>query len=178
MMAAKIKDLKITEAGGSSSEIVTVEDVKNYLQIEGTAYDGQLSIFITAARQVIEQSYSVSLIEKTVVAIMDVTKPDPFRLPFYPVGSVTQVKWRKCPSTWVTLTPDEDYYTFGDESVYIDSSEVGLHEITYTLGVDPRTVYIQAIQAQVGYMFNNRDAKPGDVAPEVTALLSAFYTYA
>ena len=175
-MGAKIKDLKFTEAGGSATEIVTISEVKDYLQIEGTGYDGPIGIFVTAARQMLEQLCSVSLIEKVAIAIIESTKAEAFKLPFYPVESITQIQWKKCPSTWVTLTGD-DYCTYGENNVYIESSEIGLHKITYVLGVSDLSVWRQAIQAQAAFMFNNRDAKPGTVAPEVMALIQPFYTY-
>ncbi len=170
-MGAIIKDLKLTEAGGSATELVTVADVKTYLQIEGTAYDGPLAIFISAARRLIEAYCSVSLFEKTAILTINTSNYKPFRLPQYPVESITSVYWKKCPSEWVELVADEDYSTFGEDNVWIESSDIGLHKVTYVLGVDGGHIWPQAIQAQAAFMFNNRDAKPGAIAPEVMALI-------
>lgn len=173
-MGAILQDLKLNEAGGSATEIVTVADVKIYLQIEGSAYDGPIGIFITAARQMIEKLCNVSLMEKTAIATIHATGYK-FTLPYKPVSGITQVRWRKCPSEWVTLAT-EDYDTTGNDGITIESSEVGLHEVTYTLGQDTDGIYQQAIKAQAGWMFNNRDTdKVTAVAPEVNALLAQSY---
>lgn len=175
-MAAILQDLKLTEAGGSATEIVSVAEVKTYLQIEGTAYDGPIGIFITAARQMIEQRCGVSLMEKTAIAIINNNSTKPFKLPYYPVTAISEVKWRKCPSEWVVLVADDDYSTIGNSNVEIDSSDVGLHQVTYTLGVDDRHIFVQAVKAQAGYMFTNRDAdRKVDMAPEVNALLQGSF---
>jgi uncharacterized phiE125 gp8 family phage protein len=174
-MAAIIKDIEFTEAGGSATEIVSVAELKEYLQIEGTAYDNTLAIFITAARQFIEAKCNISLIEKSVIVTIYSSNYKPFELPYSPITSITQVKWRKCPSEWQILIYDDEYSTFGNNRVSIESSEVGLHEISYTLGVDTKSVFIQAVKAQAGYFFNNRDSdKENTMAPECKALLFPF----
>ena len=171
-----IKDLQLTPVDGSATEIVTVADVKTYLQIEGTAYDGPIGIFITAARQMIERATGCILLERTAVATIHNTGLGAMLLPYGPVTEVTQVRWRKCPSTWETLVlADEEYSTYGNDRVYVESVEVGLHEITYTLGVDGNVIFEQAVKAQAGYMFNNRDSdKAVTMAPEVKGLLSQY----
>jgi len=171
-MGSFLKDILLTDAGGTASEIVTVEDVKTYLQIEGDAYNGPIGVFITAARMMVETMCGVSLYEKEAIATIQSTGRN-FTLPYGPVQSISLVRWKKCPSTWVTLTEPDDYGTYGNNRVTIESSEVGLHEVTYTLGVDPRGIFVQAVTAQAGFMFNNRDMsdKP---APEVKALLAGY----
>ncbi len=170
-MGAILRDLLLTDAGGTATEVATVAEVKTYLQIEGDAYNGPLGLFITAARQMIEQMCGVSLMEKQSIAQIEATGYK-FTLPFGPVQSITQIRWKKCPSTWVILTSD-DYSADGNNRITIESSEVGLHEITYQLGVDQRGIFKQAVIAQAGFMFNNRDQsdKP---APEVKALLRQY----
>lgn len=175
-MGAIIKTFKTTDEAGSSTELVSADDLKTYLQIEGTAYDAVLEIFISAARHMIERMCSVSLFDKVAVAEIHNTGYKAFTLPWGPVASVDVVEWKKCPSEWVTLTTDE-YSSDINYNATIESSEMGLHRITYMLGVDGRTVFAQAIKAQAGFMFTNRDAKNtgvANIAPEVTGLLSQF----
>lgn len=173
-MGAILQDLKLTEAGGSATEIVTVAEVKTYLQTEGSAYDGPIGVFITAARQMIEKLCNVSLMEKTAIAVIHATGYK-FTLPYKPVTAISEVKWRKCPSEWVVLTTD-DYDTTGNDGITIESSEVGQHQVTYTLGQADDAIYQQAIKAQAGWMFNNRDTdKMMVLAPEVKALLGQSY---
>lgn len=170
-MGAILQDLKITDASGSATEILTVAELKTYLQIEGSAYDGPLAVFITASRIMIEKLCGVSLMEKTAIATIHSTGHK-FVLPYKPVGAITQMRWKKCPSEWVTLTAD-DYDTTGNDAITVESSEVGLHEITYTLEQANDAIYKQAIKAQAGWMFNNRDTENAQkVAPEVNMLLS------
>ena len=169
-MGAILKDIKLTDIDSSGSEIVTVAELKTYLQIEGTAYDGPLAIFIKAARQMIEAYTATSLFPKTAITTIHTTGYKPFKLPYKPVDAITLVRWKKCPSEWVTLVADEDYNTNGNDAIFIESSDVGLHEVTYTLGVDGSGLYQQAVKAQAGYMFTNRDSQK--LAVEVEALLS------
>ena len=171
-MGAILKDIQLTEA--TADEVVTVAEVKAYLQLEGTAYDAVLGTFITAARQLIEAMCSVSLFPKDAVVQIHNTGYKPIPLPYGPVTDVTEVQWKKCPSTWQVLTTDE-YDVDGNYYKAINSSEVGLHQISYTLGVDERPIFQQAIKAQSGWMFNNRDSdKVSRIAPEVEMLLGNY----
>ena len=171
-MGVILQDIKLTDIG--STEVVTVAELKTYLQIEGAGYDGPLAMFITAARIMIEQMCSVSLLTKTAIATFQNSGHKPMQLPFAPVASITKVEWKKCPSEWVDLlAADNEYEAIGENRISIESSEVGLHRITYSLGVDTQGIFKQAIKAQGGFMYNNRDADRGAMmAPEVKGLLA------
>lgn len=158
-----------------NTEPVTVAELKTYLQIEGTAYDGPLEIFITAARQKIENYCNVSLVPKSLVVLAELTSNyKPVSLPFGPIDSVTSIEWQPdcgC-GDWEVLASDEDFFTLGNNVFKI--MKHGLIKATYTTEADDRSVWKQAIKAQAAYSFNNRDSDRRDaIAPEVEMLVSS-----
>lgn len=159
------------------TEPVTVAALKTYLQLEGTAYDGPLGSFITSARQLIEQHCNVSLVNKSLRVKIKNPNYHAFPLPFSPIAAVSQVEWQRCRSTKVILDygTDEEWW-FQDEDAdqkYIYSTKTGEFYINYTTYADSRTIWQQAIKAQAGYMFNNRDSENRDrLSPETIGLIN------
>lgn len=172
MARTYLLDIK-TQSEITSNEIASVKDLKNYLQIEGCAYDGPLEIFIIAARKKIENYCNTSLTAKTLHATFETHGICGMALPFPPFDSIIKVEWKKCPSTWQELQSDADYHIENDQAgeAVIHSSECGKHRITWTTKFpDDYQIYQQAILAQAGYMYTHRDDANG-WAPEAKALL-------
>jgi uncharacterized phiE125 gp8 family phage protein len=158
------RDIQITDdnTNEGAAEPVSAAEVKAFLQIEGTAYDTVIEIFITAARKQIEQYCNVSLVPKEIVCKVRNPNYKPFPLPFGPVDTVTAVKWKECPSTLTTLTVDTDYDVDYGTITYIESSEAdtqpcNFHQVEYTTTADTSAAFKQAIIAQAGYMYTHRD---------------------
>jgi uncharacterized phiE125 gp8 family phage protein len=158
------KDIQIVEdnTNTEAAEPVTVSEVKAFLQVEGTAYDSVLAIFITAARKQIEQYCNVSLVPKEIICKVRNPNYKPFPLPFGPVDTVTAVKWKECPSQLVTLTEGDDYDVDLGTITYINSSEAdtqpcNFHQVEYTTTADTSVAFKQAIIAQAAYMYTHRD---------------------
>lgn len=188
MAIPTVNDILITDTG---SEQVSVTDLKTYLQIEGAAYDGPLGIFITAARQMVERLANVSLVDKTIVLnITTVSAYYPFELPFPLLDTVTSVEWLpSCGCTnnvYETLVVGDDYTVNVGYISTIKADQYGQFKVTYNTTADTRSIWLQAIKAQAGWMYNNRDSKPGmynnrdsksgDIAPEVSALINTVST--
>lgn len=158
------RDIQITDdnTNEGAAEPVSAAEVKAFLQIEGTAYDTVIEIFITAARKQIEQYCNVSLVPKEIICKVRNPNYKPFPLPFGPVDTVTAVKWKECPSTLTTLTVDTDYDVDYGTITYIESSEAdtqpcNFHQVEYTTTADTSAAFKQAIIAQAAYMYTHRD---------------------
>lgn len=165
-----------------ATEPVTVDEVKEYLQLEGTAYDNVMEIFITASRQMIENYANVSLVAKEIRAQIRNPNYNAFPLPYPPIESVEQLIFKRCASASVDQTYNTDWF-FNDadakaKEIIVPSQACGPNQffiVHYFTEADERAVFKQAIKAQCGYMFNNRDSdKVNKMAPETEALIRAF----
>ncbi len=160
----EIKDIQITDDNTSegNAEPVSVSEVKLFLQLEGTAYDSAIGIFITAARKQVENYCNVSLTPKTIVAKIKNPCYKPFPLPYGPVDEVTQVRWKKCPSSYLTLTEGDGYDVDLGQITYINSEEAdagsyNFHEVTYSTTAATDSAFKQAIISQAAWMYTQRD---------------------
>lgn len=176
MAKYSIKKVQSNDDNGYQGEIVTVTDLKNYLQIEGTAYDGPLARFITSARQMIERFTNVSLYPKTYKVEIKTFHGDSFPLPYAPHTGVTQVAWRKCPSTVIQLDEGTQWGIVddGSDQYEIWANREGTFYVTYESGANDASIFQQAILAQAAYSFNNRDSDlQYKIAPEAAAIVNA-----
>lgn len=153
------------------TEPVTVADVKKCLQLEGTGYDDLLQPLISQVRIQVEDYCGVSLVSKEIQAQIFNKSDLPMVLPYPPVSGITEIKWKKCPAQWLVLVAGYDYDV--DDNFDIDSSESGLHQITYTTTADTDAQLLQAIIIQVGYLFTQRDeAAVNGWSPQAKAILN------
>ena len=164
-----------------ATEPVTVAEVKAYLQLDATAYDTVLEVFITAARQMIENYCNVSLVPKEIWAQIRNQSDRAFPLPFSPIESVEAVLFKRCQSATEDLVLDEEYFINNEYSKQLEITSTKVCNpkqffmVHYYTVADERAVFQQAIKAQAGYMFNNRDSdKETTMAPETKALIQAF----
>lgn len=153
----QIRNIKILVDNSDTyqTEPVTVAEVKTYLQLEGTGYDTIITPMIVQVRKQIESFCDVSLVNKSIQTQIFNRSDLPMVLPYPPVSGITEVKWKKCPAQWVVLQAGYDYDL--DDNYDIDSSESGLHQITYTTEPDTDAALLHAIVIQVGYLFTQRD---------------------
>ena len=168
-----IKDLQLTPTG-SSSEPVTVADLKAYLQLEGTAFDAVLTTFISSSRMMIESRVGVSLVEKDAVAWMQLdSKPE--QIPMYPITAVTTVEYSSDGGqVWETQTEFDDYIIEGGDRQTITAG-TGYYRITYELGAGNYADLIQAVTIQAGYMWTHRDAaNVKGIAPIVEQIIQPY----
>lgn len=158
----EFKDINITDDNTDGTEPVTVDEVKDFLQREGTAWDGPIDIFITAARKKIEQYCNVSLVPKEITAFIRNPSYAPFPLPYPPIASVTSVAWKQCPSQLIALVNETDYDIDLNYNAWINSSEkdsntYNFHKVVFVTSADGSIAYKQAIIAQAGWMVTQRD---------------------
>ena len=170
---------QIVENRDIYTEPVTVTELKDYLQLQGTAYDTTLGNFIVAARQMIENYCNVSLVPKEIWAQIRNMTYKPFPLPFSPIDTVEAVLFKRCQSATENLTLDEQYFIANEYATQKEITSTKVCTVTqfflvhYFTVADTRTAFKQAILAQCGYMFNNRDSgKAYSIAPETAALIA------
>lgn len=138
----------------STTEVVTVADLKEYLQVSGTTYDFQFATIITAVRKQIEQYCNASLIEREVVLKVKVPSAGyDFMLPFAPVTGVMTVERKRCPAQYTSIELGDYFIDYGIITVPMS----GEYRITYACGVDDNQAFQQAIKLQCAAVFNNRD---------------------
>lgn len=151
-----------------AAEPVTVDELKTYMQLEGTAYDAPLEIFIKAARKKIENYCNVSLVSKQITAFFFTVGASEMKLPFSPVDTVTEVTHKDC-CDWEVL----DIYgwcAMGDGVTA--KNTCGKHKVTYTTTADTSDVFKQAILMQAGYQYSQRDeANAPDWNPQAKAMI-------
>lgn len=135
-----------------ATEPVTLEELKLYLQVEGTAYDDQLTRNIVAARGMVEQATNTSLTDHEIILKARIDKT--FRLPLAPVDAVTDVRWRKCPA--ILEPKDEGYdYWIEDDSFIPDIK--GEWVINYTTTASDVPQLAEAVLIQAGHLYTYRD---------------------
>jgi uncharacterized phiE125 gp8 family phage protein len=170
-----VKDLKAT-IQGSASEPVTVTELKQLLQLEGTANDSTLTAFITAARAMIENRLGVSLVEKDVIATMTLCPGMFEQIPLYPIAAITSVEYSDDGGeTWETLTEFDDYIIIGEDRQEIETTLPGLTKITYETGAGNYPDLIEAVKTQAGYMWTHRDsATVKGISPIVSIMIEPY----
>jgi hypothetical protein len=154
-----------------ATEPLTLDELKLYLQLEGTAYDDQLTASIKAVRDQVEQYTNISLTDKTITATYNINGPMELRLPLAPVAEVTDARWRKCPAT--LLPKDEGYDWWLDDDIFTVDIR-GEWKITYSTTALESEGLKEAIKVQAGFAYTNRDEyKAGKWHPIAWALMQA-----
>lgn len=173
-MAWRLRTLKVLQdnADAYQTEPVTLQEAKDYLQVEGTAYDDTITAFIVAARKKVEDYTNVSLVPKQIQATVRVFNYAEFPLPYVYPDEIESLTWRKCPSTQVALVENTDYFLNG-EWVYIPEYK-GDFVVTYTTQEydGDMGIFKQAIKSLVKFMYNPTDEVNPTMPNEVKALLA------
>ena len=158
-------------ANAYATEPVTLTEAKQYLQVEGTAYDDTITAFIVAARKKVEDYCNVSLVPKQIKAVVLTLNYAEFPLPYVFPDTVESVTWRKCPSTQVNLVADVDYFV-NNQYIYVEGYK-GEFTVTYTTEAYEQNlgIFTQAIKSLVKFMYNPDNADNPALPNEVKALL-------
>jgi hypothetical protein len=154
-----------------ATEQVTVDELKSYLQVEGTAYDSQFETIIKQARGIVELATSISLVDHEVILKAHIDKP--LRLPMSPLDEATDVRYRKCPSVLTPAVEDEDYQIEDDTFIPLRSKPCGW-VIDYTTTATDIEQLIEAVKIQAAWMYTNRDSSESSIAPQAQALIDAY----
>jgi hypothetical protein len=141
---------------GEGDEPVTVTELKNYLQIEGTAYDTTLEILIKSARIAIEEQCKISLVDKTINQQFTVSGCPVITLPYAPIDAITTVEINTCDcGDWETLAYEvinEDAYNW-----QFKPDTPGKIRVVYTTTAETNTAAKLAVISQAAHMYTFRD---------------------
>lgn len=74
-------------------EPITLDEAKAHLRVTHAEEDALIALYITAARQWVERSTGVSLVNQTVEIALDDFPSGPIQLPGWPLASVTSVEY-------------------------------------------------------------------------------------
>lgn len=166
----------LKETSAPQNEPITVAEVKDHLRISNNVEDDLLRGLITSERKLLEQNYSVKLINQTWELKLDSWPwgADCIEIPFYPLGSVTSIAYLDAngnSQTWSSSEYDVDVDSVPPRIAVLPdyvypSLETGrIKPITITLvagyGDDgsyvPDPILI-ALKMMVGHRYENREA--------------------
>lgn len=145
-------------------EPVSVDEIKDDLQLSGTDFDKTLTRLRKVARQALENHYNVSLVPKSLRVLMFVpTVAHLVPLPMSPVATIEQVRFKEpcgC-GDWKVLVQGEDkeYYLVDDQHMKV--FQHGYYEITYNTEALNNETMLYGVVRQAGYLFSNRDTVAG-----------------
>ena len=139
----------------TANEPLTVEQLKLYLQVEGSAYDLQFHAYIVAARGMVEKATNTSLVDSNVELRLNIRSVDFMTLPFGPVAWLTDVRWKKCPAQILPMLDGYDYIVGGvDEVAFTRYGDWYINYSTTAIG-DPELT--EAVKIQAGHLYMTRD---------------------
>lgn len=161
-------NLKVIE--GSNTEVVTLEEVKNHLRIDGDDEDSIISSYIQAAREYAEIFTGRSFVEKTYEYITNPKEKYAYiELPMPPLVEVLEVSAMQSTNEEL-LNEGKDYYIIKgyDESLIYPSLErgwpketldrLGGIKVKYRAGYSEAPMSVkQAILILVAHFYENRE---------------------
>lgn len=158
-MVNRYLETKVTET--DVTEPITLEQMKSYLTVTTSDYDDLITDLITVARKKVEDFAHVSLVEKSIVCIVD-AKEYRIVLPLPKINTVTTVEILEGQNDdgtndWETLVlADNEYSIIGDEfkSVYIGTC--GVYRITYTTTPYTDKDILLDVKRVCNWLFRNR----------------------
>jgi len=135
--------ISTTETGtNASTDVLSTADAKAWMKVDTSADDSLIADLVAEVIDIVEDTYSFQLIEKTVTATYEMYAKR-VDLPLFPVQSISTVKTITNDGTETTLTAGDDFYLQGDTLIFntlYDYSEPFQRlrlEVVYTAGFDP-----------------------------------------
>ena len=135
--------ISTTETGtNASTDVLSTADAKAWMKVDTSADDSLIADLVAEVIDIVEDTYSFQLIEKTVTATYEMYSKR-VDLPLFPVQSISTVKTITNDGTETTLTAGDDFYLQGDTLIFntlYDYSEPFQRlrlEVVYTAGFDP-----------------------------------------
>jgi hypothetical protein len=149
-----MRQIKINATIGS--EIITVQNVKDYVRIDTAFDDNIITYMISMARIWCENYISRDIVSKNRTYYLDSTNGT-FDLPFGPVSSIQEVKIDG------TVTVDYEILGLDNETIELDGGYDERVLITYvTLGINDNLVKQAMLQLVSTYYDNRADFNSSD----------------
>ena len=142
-----MRQIKINATTGN--EILTAQNVKDYVRVDTSADDNLITSMITQARIWCENYISRDIVAKNRTYYLDTTN-GLFDLPFGPVASVSEITLNG------TITTDYEILGLDNETIELDGGSAERVKITYiTLGINDSLVK-QAMLQLISTYYDNR----------------------
>jgi len=166
------REVKINSTTGT--EILTTQEVKDYVRIDTSSDDSIILAMITQARIWCENYISKDIIAKNRTYYLSHTN-GVYDLPFGPVASISEIT--------IDGTATTDYKILGldNETIELDSSLAENVKSTYiTLGLNDSLIKQAMLQLISTYYDNRSDFKTGtivqDIPTSTTTILTSYKT--
>jgi uncharacterized phiE125 gp8 family phage protein len=164
-----MRQIKINSEIGA--ELLTVQNVKDYVRIDTSADDTIIGLMITQARIWCENYISRDIVSKNRTYYVDRTT-GVFDLPFAPVSSISSLTIEDIAADYTVLGLD-------NETIELDGGEAENVKVTYiTSGLDNALIKQAMLQLISTYYDNRADFKTGtivsDIPTNVKAILSSY----
>ena len=101
----------------ASTAVLSTADAKAWMKVDTSADDSLIADLVAEVIDIVEQTYSFQLIEKTVTAEWEMYAKR-VDLPLFPVQSLSSVKTITNEGTETTLTAGSDFYLQGDTLIF------------------------------------------------------------
>lgn len=168
-----MRQIKINSTLGN--EILSVQEVKDYVRIDTSADDALLLGMISQARIWCENYISRDIVSKNRTYYIDITSSGLFDLPFGPVSSISEIT--------IDSTATTAYEVLGldNETIELDQGSAERVKITYiTAGLND-SLLKQAMLQLISTYYDNRaefvDANTlSEIPTNVRVILSSYKT--
>jgi uncharacterized phiE125 gp8 family phage protein len=119
-----MKNLQVRIKTDVLTDLVSLEEAKNYCKVTGSQDDNLISLLLTSAREAMEKYTASTFAQKTIYATW-IEIPDDWllELPYGPVISVDRVYSIDSEGTEMLLVVNKDYYVYGDTEAVVQVSQ-------------------------------------------------------
>lgn len=167
-----MRQIKINSTLGN--EILSVQEVKDYVRIDTSADDALLSGMISQARIWCENYISRDIVSKNRTYYIDTTPSGLFDLPFGPVSSIEEITIEG------TATTAYEILGLDNETIELDQGSAERVKITYiTAGLND-SLLKQAMLQLISTYYDNRaefvEGSVSEVPTNVRVILSSYKT--
>lgn len=161
--------LECSKVEGSVTEPATLAEAKSWMKVDLTDDDTLITELITVARKMVEGYLCISLVPKTITAILNNSQGG-IELPYAPVTSVTSV----VDEDDVTLTVTTDYILQGVKFKTIKTPYDYL-KVVYVTEASEEEQFKTAVLQQIVFLYENRgDAAGMQLSPMVKETLNPY----
>ncbi|QDP54277.1 MAG: putative head completion protein [Prokaryotic dsDNA virus sp.] len=164
-----MRQIKINSTTGS--ELLTTQNVKDYVRIDTSADDSIISAMITQARIWCENFISRDIVAKNRTYYLDETN-GLFSLPFGPVSSISSITIKG------TATTDYEILGLDNETIELDGGPAQQVKITYVTSGQNDSLIKQAMLQLISTYYDNRsDFISGTISEIPTSTKTILLSY-
>ncbi len=173
---------RIQKKTAAATPVVTLDDMRDYLRVDGTDEDSHIKALISAATLLAENWTGRAFIDQTWIEIHTPIKADPIDLQRLPARAIESAKYINPNDGSETVIDSGDMNLITEAGrLYIYASQTisaSILHIEYTAGYGPAASdvppdIIEAVKQAAAYLYENRGA--GDLPPIARTLLGPYY---